>query len=129
MYTDVGVADVIENFDRLYEMLAEAHGLVELNNRLRADGALQAAFGRSRCAEQSVVQQTLDACTPENVTQLEEAMDAIYRQYSQGYQHDYHPNFHLLDVDISGLSSGPKAAFVGKGYTASQRNRRGRQLG
>ena len=48
MYTDVGVADVIENFDRLYEMLAEAHGLVEINNRLRADGALQAAFGRSR---------------------------------------------------------------------------------
>src|SRR5947208_16005646 len=79
--------------DKLYDgwiaMLAGAHGMVEINTRLRADAALQTAFGRSRCAEQSVVQHTLDACTPEHVTQLEEAMDAIYRQYSQGYQHDY----------------------------------------
>lgn len=45
-------------------MLIGAHGLVEINSHLRADGALQAAFGRSRYAEQSVVQCTLDACTP-----------------------------------------------------------------
>src|ERR1700680_352209 len=49
--------------DKLYDafitMLAGAHGLVELNSRLRADAALQRAFGRTACAEQSVVQQTL----------------------------------------------------------------------
>jgi hypothetical protein len=48
--------------DKIYDgwiaMLAGAHGLVEINSRLRAEPALQAAFGRSRCAEQSVVQQT-----------------------------------------------------------------------
>ncbi len=110
-------------------MLAGAHGLVEINSRLRADGALQAAFGRSRCAEQSVVQQTLDACTPENVTQLEEAMDAIYRQYSQGYQHEYRQQYQILDIDMSGMPCGLGAAFASKGYFAKQRNRRGRQLG
>src|SRR6266704_5112427 len=119
--------------DKLYDgwiaMLAGAHGLVEINSRLRADGALQAAFGRNRCAEQSVVQQTLDACTPENVAQLEEAMEAIYRQYSQGYQHDYRQRYQILDVDMSGMPCGPKAAFASKGYFAKQRNRRGRQLG
>ena len=52
-------------------MLAGAHGIVEINTRLRADPALQAAFGRTACAEQSVVQQTLDACTDENVTQMQ----------------------------------------------------------
>ena len=45
-------------YDAFISMLAGAHGLVEINTRLRADAALQRAFGRSRCAEQSVVQDT-----------------------------------------------------------------------
>jgi hypothetical protein len=115
--------------DALISMLAGAHGLVEINTRLRADVALQRAFGRSRCAEQSVVQDTLNASTAENVKQMEQAMNSIYRQHSQGYQHDYQVSFQVLDVDMSGLPCGPKAAFATKGYFAKQRNRRGRQLG
>ncbi len=75
-------------YDGLISLLAGAHGLVEINSRLRSDRALQAAFGRAACAEQSGVQQTLDACTTEHVKQLEQAMDAIYRQHSRGYRHD-----------------------------------------
>ncbi len=116
-------------YDALISLLAGAHGLVEINTRLRADSALQQAFGRSRCAEQSVVQDTLNACTPENVEQMEQALDSIYRQHSQGYQHDYEADLQILDVDMSGLPCGPKAAFATKGYFAKQRNRRGRQLG
>src|SRR5713226_6793040 len=119
--------------DKLYDawisLLAGAHGLVEINTRLRADTALQRAFGRSRCAEQSVVQDTLNACTTENVEQMQHAMDRIYRQHSQGFQHDYQASLQVLDVDMSGLPCGPKAAFATKGYESSQRNRRGRQLG
>ena len=70
--------------DALISMLAGAHGLVEINTRLRADAALQRAIGGSRCAEQSVVQDTLNASTTENVKQMEQAMDTIYRQHSQG---------------------------------------------
>jgi hypothetical protein len=116
-------------YDAFISLLAGAHGLVEINTRLRADGALQRAFGRRRCAEQSVVQDTLNACTAENVKQMEQAMDSIYRQHSQGFQHDYQASFQVLDVDMSGLPCGPKAAFATKGYFAKQRNRRGRQLG
>ncbi len=116
-------------YDALISLLAGAHGLVEINMRVRADSALQRAFGRSRCAEQSVVQDTLNACTAENVEQMEQAMDAIYRQHSQGYRHDYQASFQILDVDMSGLPCGSKAAFATKGYFAKQRNRRGRQLG
>ncbi len=116
-------------YDALISMLAGAHGLVEINTRLRADAALQRAFGRSRCAEQAVVQDTLNASTTENVKQMEQAMDTIYRQHSQGYQHDYQASYQVLDVDMSGLPCGPKAAFATKGYFAKQRNRRGRQLG
>src|SRR5713226_334900 len=116
-------------YDAFISILAGAHGLVEINTRLRADVGLQRAFGRSRCAEQSVVQDTLNACTAENVKQMEQAIDSIYRQHSQGYQHDYQASFQVLDVDMSGLPCGPKATFATKGYFAKQRNRRGRQLG
>ena len=61
-------------YDAFISMLAGAHGLVEINTRLRSDSALQAAFGCSKCAEQSVVQETLDACTAENVSQMEQAL-------------------------------------------------------
>jgi hypothetical protein len=119
--------------DKLYDaciaLLAGAHGLVEINGRLRPDPALQAAFGRCACAEQSVVQDTLDACTEETVQQLEAAWTTIYRQHSQGYRHPYPTDWQILDVDMSGLPCGKKAAMATTGYFAKQRNRRGRQLG
>jgi len=68
--------------------LAGAHGLVEINKRLRAAPGLQAAFGRQACAEQSVVQETLDACTDATVAQLPQALDTIYRRHSRGYRPD-----------------------------------------
>jgi len=119
--------------DKLYDafiaLLAGAHGLVEINGRVRPDAALQAAFGRCACAEQSVVQDTLDACTQETVQQLEAAWNAIYRRHSQAYGHAYQTDWQLLDVDMSGLPCGKKAAMATAGYFAKQRNRRGRQLG
>src|ERR1017187_748586 len=66
-------------YDAFISSLAGAHGLVEITTRLRADVGLQRAFGRSRCAEQSVVQDTVHACTAENVEHMEEAMASIYR--------------------------------------------------
>src|SRR6266566_2754789 len=61
-------------YDAFISLLAGAHGLVEINTRLRSDPVLQVAFGRRACAEQSLVQRTLDACTATNVKQMEQAM-------------------------------------------------------
>jgi hypothetical protein len=119
--------------DKLYDgfitLLMGAQGLVEINTRLRSDPVLQRAVGRTSCAEQSVVQQTLDACTEENVGQMQQALDAIYRQHGQGYRHDYTQAWQLLEADMSGAPCGKKAEGASKGYFAKQRNRRGRQLG
>jgi hypothetical protein len=115
--------------DAFIAILAGAHGFVEINQRLRSDPGLQAAFGRQACAEQSVVQDTLDACTEANVEQMHRAMDAIYRRHSRGYRPDYDQSLQVLDADMSGMPCGKKAAFATKGYFAHQRNRRGRQLG
>jgi hypothetical protein len=115
--------------DAFISILAGAHGLVEINTRLRSDPVLQQAFGRKACADQSVVQDTLNACTAEQVTQLERALTTIYRQHSQGYAHDYTAAWQILDADLTGMPCGKKAAFASKGYFPQQRYRRGRQLG
>ena len=119
--------------DKLYDafitILAGAHGLVEVNTRLRSDVAVQQAFGRAACAEQSTIQATLNACTSTNVAELTAALTTIYRTHSQGYRHPYATQYQLLDVDLSGLPCGKQAALATKGYFPKQRNRRGRQLG
>ena len=116
-------------YDGFIGILCGAKGMVEVNKVVRSDPGLQRAFGRDRCAEQSVIQETLNASSAENVEQMHRAMDQIYRQNSQGYRHDYEQQVQVLDVDMSGQPCGPKAAFATKGYFAGQRNRRGRQVG
>jgi len=120
-------------WDKLYDgfiaLLAGAQGLVEINKRVRCDPALQAAFGRDACAEQSVVQDTLDACSADNVAQMEAAVGAIYRQRSRAYRHRYSYAWQVLDVDMTGQPCGKKAEFASKGYFPGERNRRGRQVG
>lgn len=115
--------------DAFIALLAGAQGLVEVNKLLKADPGLQRAFGRSGCAEQSVVQETLDACTAENVAQMHQAIATIFRRHSQTYRHDYHLTWQVLEADMTGRPCGKKARFASKGYFAKQRNRRGRQEG
>ncbi len=114
--------------DAFLNMLAGGQGLVEINKRIRSDPGLQRAFGRAACAEQSVVQDTFDACVAENVQQMCEAVEVIYRQYSRGYRHNYRREWQLLDVDLTGRPCGKKAECATKGYF-SRRGSYGRQVG
>ncbi len=114
--------------DAFISMLAGSHGLVETNKRVRPDHALQRAFGRMACAEQSTISETINCATIQNVVELEAAVKTIYQRFSHGYQHDYTKHWQVLDADTSGLPAGKKAELCTKGYFARQRNRRGRQL-
>ena len=115
--------------DALINILAGGTGVVEINTRVRPDRAVQRAFGRAACAEQSTISDTLNACTPENVQQLRRAIQQILRQHGQGYQHNYEQDWQLLDVDVTGMPAGRQGAGVTKGYFPRQKTRRGRQLG
>jgi hypothetical protein len=115
--------------DALITILAGAAGMVEVNTRLRTDTALQRAFGRESCAEQSVVQQTLDAATAVNICEMEQAMDEIIRNHSKAYKHNFSSSLFIIDADLTGLPCGKKAAFATRGYFNRKRNRRGRQMG
>ena len=97
-------------------ILAGGHGICEINTRVRSDKALQMAFGRSACAEQSVTSETLKACTETNVQELCAATKMIYQEFGQGYQHDYEKGYLLLDIDLTGLLAGQQAEGSTKGY-------------
>ena len=115
--------------DALITILAGGHGVVEVNTRVRPDEGLQRAFGRRACAEQSTVSQTLNACDTQTVGQMRQALCAIYRRQACGYRHAYARRYQVLDVDMTGLPSGPRAEGATKGYFSGRKNRRGRQLG
>lgn len=115
--------------DAFLNILAGGQGIVEVNQRVRTDQALQRAFGRSACAEQSVISETLNACTETNAQQIEEVVRRVYQQFSQGYRHDYEAAPLLLDVDLTGLLAGRQAEGASKGYFSGAKNARGRQLG
>jgi hypothetical protein len=115
--------------DCFLNILAGGHGLYETNFRIRPDCAVQQAFGRVACAEQSTISDTLNACQPHDVEAMRQAMRQILRQQGHSYCHAYEQEWQLLDVDMTGMPAGRQGEGVTKGYFAGEKNRRGRQLG
>jgi hypothetical protein len=115
--------------DALIMILAGGRGLVEVNTRVKPDRLLQAAFGRSGCADQSTVSATLNACTPMNVAQMRAALAVIMQDQSGACAHEYEHGWQVLDVDMSGLPAGAQGEGVSRGYFADGQTKRGRQLG
>lgn len=122
--------------DKLYDafiaVLAGAHGICEINTRLRSDPVLQRAFGRDRSAEQSVVQDTLDASTDDSVRQMQFAFDAILSRHARSTHHRFDRELLVLDIDLTGKPCGKTAEGALRGYFANvPKGKRvmGRQLG
>lgn len=115
--------------DCFINLLAGGAGLIDINRLVRPDVAVQRAFGRQTCAEQSTISDTLNACTAENVQQLRTALQLILQQHGQSYRHDYEAAWQVLDIDTTGLPAGRLGEGVTKGYFAGRKSCRGRQLG
>lgn len=115
--------------DAFVNILAGGHGLNEVNTRVRPDCALQRAFGRARCADQSQVSTTLNRCVEDNVKEMRQANQEIYSAHGRSYRHDYDQQWQVLDIDTSGMPAGKKGEQVTKGYFSGKRGQRGRQLG
>ena len=115
--------------DAFVLLLTGAHRMVEINTQVRADPVLCHAFGKTGCAEQSVVQDTLDACTDENVTQMQRAVNTIFQKHSRAFRHDYQQQWQILDIDLSGRVCGETAEDATKGYFTDHKGAYGRQEG
>jgi hypothetical protein len=115
--------------DTLIAILSGAKGMVEVNTRVRPDEGVQKAFGRSGCAEQSVIQETLNAVSEKNIIEMQKALKTIYQKQSVGIKHDYKKQLQLLDIDFTGLPCGELSEEAKKGYFADNKATRGRQMG
>ena len=115
--------------DAFINIMAGGQGICEVNQRVRPDAGLSAAFGRDKCADQSTISATLNKCDGKNVIEMKNACREIYRQYGQGYRHHYSKSLQILDADMSGMPAGRQGEGVEKGYFAKQKNKRGRQMG
>ena len=114
--------------DAFVLLLTGAHRMVEINPKLRADPVLCEAFGLTGCAEQSVVQDTLDACSDANVEEMQQAMNTIFQKHSRAFRHNYTKQWQLLDLDLSGRECGRTAEDATKGYL-HKKGAYGRQQG
>jgi len=115
--------------DLLINMWAGGVRVSSVNNLLRTDEGLQRLFGRSACAEQSVISETLNAVTGENIIETTRFIQKVYRTHSLSCQHEYEKNWLLLDADLTGILAGKTAEGSEKGYFSGKRNGRGRQVG
>jgi hypothetical protein len=96
---------------------------------VRPDLALQRAFRRDRCADQSTISRTLNAFTQETVGGLREVIESIQRARCAVFSHDYFEGEVLvLEVDLTGLRASGRAESATKGYLSGSRKVRGRQL-
>ena len=68
-------------------LLVGCEHIDEINHRLRPDNVLLSAFGYDSCADQSVIQDTLDACVKENVVQLKGVLRSLYLEHNPGETH------------------------------------------
>ena len=114
-------------------IVAGAKAISDINFVLRPQRALLQAFGYGKCADQSVIQQTLSATTEENLLQMETAMKTLWGQNNLIATHVADARSHqapiTLDIDLSGQPCAKGAEGVKKGYFAGEKkNRYGRQL-
>jgi hypothetical protein len=113
-------------------ILSGAEYIFDLNLKLRPDKPLLNAFGYEGCADQSVIQDTLDVCVQENAIQLEQAMLKIFGQQNRScallFDALVDQREVTIDMDLSGLPSSKNAEGSYKGYFSKRRGTYGRQL-
>jgi len=90
-------------------LLAGAKAVSHTATTVRVDPALIAAFGLPGCAEQSVLAQTLNAATEQDVADLRAALGEIFGIYGQARRHPFKREFLVLDVDLSPLPASQRA--------------------
>lgn len=113
-------------------LLVGCEHIDEINHRLRPDNVLLSAFGYDSCADQSVIQDTLDACVKENVVQLKGVLRSLYLEHNQSQslmaEAIEESNTIVIDMDLTGRPVSQNAEGAKKGYFSGKRGIYGRQL-
>ena len=112
--------------------IAGAETVSDINQTVRPNKPLLSAFGYDKCADQSVIQQTINAATDENVSQLQQSLSEIYQENNQTSLFlDADPKEQeivTMDIDLSALPAAKGAQGSKKGYVPRRKNQYTRQL-
>jgi len=114
--------------DALMGMLCGAKTIAQSNVTVRVDLALQRAFGRKGCAEQSTIARTLHACTAQTVTQLEGLSWYYVKRYGQAPHHRFAQQRLWVDIDVTPLQIGAKAEGSERTWMGRCRSKTGRKV-
>jgi hypothetical protein len=109
-------------------LLAGIKAVSHMATTVRVDAALTSAFGLPGCADQSVIADTLDAATDQDVADLGTALTDLFERYSPTRQHPFEKELLVLDVDLSPLPASQSAEGSERGYLGRCRSKTGRKL-
>src|SRR5437867_10226764 len=113
--------------DGLLGILCGAKTSSESNVTIRVDPAVQRAFGRTGCAEQSTIARTLQASTAETVAQLSRVSWYYLKRYGQTPHHRFAERLLWVDVDITPLPIGATAEGSERTWMGRNRSKTGRK--
>jgi Transposase DDE domain group 1 len=113
--------------DALSGILCGAKTIAQNNITIRTDRAVQRAFGRTGCAEQSTMARTLRACTAETVTQLEEVSWYYLKRYGVTPHHRFHDTLLWVDIDLTPMPIGARAEGSERTWMGRNRSKTGRK--
>ena len=106
--------------DVLVSILTGCRSISQVNTRLRSDQALARAWGRGQFAEQSTLARTLDAFGEEQIVQLRQGSEALFRRESGVFRHPFAAEWLYLDIDLTPLPSSKHAEGSSKGKFAKK---------
>lgn len=113
--------------DALVGMLCGAKTIAQSNVTVRVDAALQRAFGRKGCADQSTLARTLQAGTPQTVQQLEEVSWYYLKRHGHTPRHRFRERQLWVDIDLTPLPAGAKAEGSERTWMGRCRSKTGRK--
>jgi DDE family transposase len=113
--------------DGLLGIRCGAKTIAQSNVTIRVDPAVQRAFGRTGCAEQSTIARTLKACTAETVDDLERVSWYYVKRYGQTAHHRFAARRLWVDVDVTPLPIGAEAEGSERTWMGRNRSKTGRK--
>src|ERR687887_1473949 len=113
--------------DGLLGILCGAKTIAQSNVTIRVDPAVQRAFGRTGCAEQSTIARTLQASTAETVAQLERVSWYYLKRYGATPHHRFAERLLWVDIDLTPMPIGAKAEGSERTWMGRNRSKTGRK--
>jgi hypothetical protein len=113
--------------DGLLGMLCGAKTIAQSHVTIKVDPAVQRAFGRKGCAEQSTIARTLHACTAANVAQLERVSWYYLQRYGATPRHPFQAELLWVDADVTPMPIGAKAEGSERAWLGRSRRKTGRK--